>query len=203
MSHVEPKYTLQEIVDAAGLQASPHAGYVLDAGNRLVYCNPAWDDFAWANHGESAVAIRVLGIDVLNACPESLRFFYEQLFQYCRKTGASSFHGYHCSSPTRLRVYKMDVRCTGDFLAISNTLLEEGPHPGPAISFSQDYVHHGFTTMCSNCRRVRNVKTHQWDWVPTLIDTSEFLRLSHGLCHTCSQFYYGNEFLLRAQHLQS
>src|SRR4051794_3957556 len=52
---VEPEYTLQEIVEAEGLHTSPQSAYVLDSNNRLVYCNPAWDDFAWANHGESAV----------------------------------------------------------------------------------------------------------------------------------------------------
>ncbi len=182
--------TLEEVVYSLGLRASRDPACVLDESNRIVYCNPAWDRFAEANHGVLARSERVLGLDILTICSDAVAGYYRNLFGIARSSSTSTIHGYHCSSPELLRTYRMLVEPQGQFLVLTHILIEERPHPELAHEPADCYVRNGLVTLCSNCRRAHNRQSDSWDWVPVFLHAEESFRCSHGLCPPCSQFYF-------------
>src|SRR5512140_2744855 len=89
--------------DAADLtriaaDASLEVIFFLDGNYRVEYCNPAWDDFALKNRGQSAVRGQVIGTDLFTVIPPVLEPFFRQLFTNCSRTRQSAVFDYECSS---------------------------------------------------------------------------------------------------------
>ena len=101
--------------------------YLLDAELRFVDCNPAWDNFAAANGGGPAVSrAAVLGTSVLDCVPDVLRTFYVHKFWTAMRTPEPTRFDYHCSSPEKIRLFRMMMRGLDEGLLVVNTLrLEE------------------------------------------------------------------------------
>ncbi len=181
---------LQVIINTAGLEKSPVIACVVDPANQIVFCNSAWDRFARSNGGSEAVADRVIGRDLLSVCADSVRPFYRQFFEVARKTRVPVSHGYHCSSPEYLRVFRMTVALHGDFLVLRHALLEQGPHTAAPAEPAPRYIQSDIVTLCANCRRARNWEAASWDWVPLFLRSQDRYRFSHGMCPDCQNFYY-------------
>jgi hypothetical protein len=185
-----------EPFDPAMLEAETTTIYAVDADLRLRYLNQAWTEFAraggasWASGAGGAFG---LGTLVMAAVPEVLRPFYEQLYAETWRRREPSEHSYECSTPTRLRYYRMRVMpCTGEGLVVIHSLARDAPHPGePHAAIEPIYRDGaGLITQCSHCRRVRRaIGAPTWDWVRAYV-TATPTRTSHGLCRPCVAYYY-------------
>jgi hypothetical protein len=166
--------------------------YLLDADWKIVRCNPAWDRFALANRGDSAVAAKVVGTAILDVVPRALRDFYCAAYNNVQQFQREWWHNFECSSPTLQRVYQMRILpCDMGELLTINTLVSESPHQGTVPKPVEEYAtSDGIVTMCSNCRRVRRLRQPTtWDWVPELLLSGEVLR-TFGLCEFCTAYHY-------------
>ncbi len=179
------------------LEQSGNVSCVVDKTLRLVYCNPAWDLFAIGNCGESAVASRVVGINLMDVVPGALRSFYDQLFEIARVTLQVWPHDYECSSATLYRLFRMEVRPmpTAGFILV-HALRIEKPHASDRTSClpsAERYINaEGNVTMCAHCRKTKRVAEPQvWDWVPEYLGTrAPRANIISGLCGPCLAYFY-------------
>ncbi len=182
------------------LQQSGNVSCVVDEGLRLVYCNPAWDQFALANDGDAALASRVLGRNVLDVVPQPLKRLYDQLFGVARDTRQMWPLDYECSSPDVYRLFRMEIRPiqSGTGFVLVHALRVEHPHDTDRKRFSADADRYantqGVITMCAHCRKTRRVADLEiWDWVPEYLNPGTMrTRITHGLCGSCLAYFYPN-----------
>jgi PAS domain-containing protein len=199
MPHPDPM--LDETARVAGLSIEELENersivYILDSDLRIVYCNPAWDQFATQNHGEGLEWNSPRGTALLEAIAEPLRPFYVDGFRRVAETGEVWEHDFECSSSQLYRIYHMQVKplqARGGFIVI-NSLLVETPHeagrqamPGATTL----YLGPGeIVKMCCHCRRTQRCDGSQtWDWVPRYLEAPPG-RVSHGLCTSCAAYFY-------------
>jgi len=181
-----------------GLEHSGNVTCVIDDELKLIYCNPAWDKFALSNYGESAVAARVVGTNLLDGVAEPMRVFYEQLFAAARNTRQIRLVDYECSSASVYRLFRMEIRPLGAAagFALVHALRVERPHDPDRESLAPGAVRHlnpqGLITMCAHCRKTMRVAEPAiWDWVPQYLDpTAPRRNISHGLCGPCFAYFY-------------
>lgn len=160
---------------------------VLDVAFTIVYCNPAWDRFALANNGESAIASRICGTPLFRYVPRVLEYHYSKLFERAREKNELVTADYECSSPDVFRKFRMQISPIPDtsLLAVVHPLLAHGDIPYPVFrSTDHDYGLGELVTICAQCRRTKRLHDNVWDWVP------EFLRnppdrVSYGVCQEC------------------
>jgi len=199
LPHRDP--LLEEHARVAGLsiedlESEQAVVYVLDSDLRLVYCNPAWDEFAASNNGDGLEWSGPRGTPILEAIAEPLRSYYEDGFRRVREAGETWEHDFECSSSELYRRYHMQVKPlegAGGFLII-NSLLVEAPHSADRPTMpdvANLYLGQGDTVkMCSHCRRTqRSDGSQMWDWVPRYLDAPPG-RVSHGLCVVCAAYFY-------------
>jgi hypothetical protein len=164
---------------------------VLDPAFTIVYCNPAWDRFALANNGGSAVASRICGAPLFRYVPRVLEYHYSKLFERAREKHVLVSANYECNSPDEFRKFCMHISPIPDtsLIAIEHSLLIYGDIPYPVLrSTDHDYGIGELVTMCAQCRRTKRLHDDCWDWVP------EFLRnppdrVSYGICSECLPLY--------------
>ncbi len=167
---------------------------VLDAEDRLVWVNPAWERFARENGGESVLERWPPGNLYLSAVPEVLLPFLRDAFKRVRAEQAVFEHEYECSSPTQLRRFQMDVRPLDQgALLVTHTLRHEAPlgrDAEPALLALYE-GEEGIVTQCCHCRRTRRSDTGKavWAWVPQWVQ-QPLPGTSHGLCDICLEYYY-------------
>lgn len=165
--------------------------YLLNAELRIARCNPAWDRFAIANDGGQAVSSKVVGAKVLDVVPLALKSFYRTAYGNVQRFRRDWWHVFECSSPTVSRAFQMRILSCGDGgLLTINTLLREVPlEPEPCGNVEDYAATDGIVTMCSHCRRVRNLRqSAAWDWVPELL-TRERVLVTFGLCDFCAAYH--------------
>jgi hypothetical protein len=197
--HVDP--SLEEHARVAGLsveelESEQSIVYLLDSDLRLVYCNPAWDQFAAENHGDGLEWSGPRGTGILDAIAEPLRPFYKDGFRKVSETGEVWEHDFECSSSELYRMYHMQVKpleATGGYLII-NSLLVETPHGADRLAMpgtTSHYLGQGdIVKMCCHCRRTQRTDgSLTWDWVPRYLETPPG-RVSHGLCTSCAAYFY-------------
>lgn len=181
-----------------GLEHSGNVTCVIDDALKLIYCNPAWDKFALSNNGESAVAARVIGTNLLDVVAEPMRALYDRLFAVARNTRQIRPLDYECSSASVYRLFRMEIRPLGAAagFALVHALRVERPHDPYRESFSPDAVRYlnpqGLIIMCAHCRKTMRVAEPAiWDWVPQHLDpTAPRGNISHGLCDPCLAYFY-------------
>jgi PAS domain-containing protein len=163
---------------------------VIDRDARILWVNPAWDRFARDNGAsENLDALE----SYLDGISPPLRDFYRDVFDRALLTGNIFEHDYECSSPDKLRRFRLrvlPVEARG--LVLEHSLLVEGPHTAtaePAIE-ARFLNPDGTILQCSNCRRVRAPDTSAWAWVPTWVAHAPPMT-SHGICPSCVGFYWG------------
>jgi hypothetical protein len=168
--------------------------YLLDAELRFADCNPAWDEFAARNGGRGISREEILGRLVLDFVPDVLRTFYVHKYWYAQHQEEWMELDYHCSSPEKIRLFRMGMKAVAkELLVVNHLLLEEECEVGPALSEVRDlYITRGqFATMCANCRKTKRCDdTGTWDWVPAMLQEHD-LKISHGLCPRCAVDLYG------------
>ncbi len=177
------------------LAADPTVCFALDQQLRLVYCNPAWDRFAVENGGSHLIAKNVLGQCVLQGTSPDLVAFYRHLFTSAQAHQRPTNHDFHCSSPGRGRLLRMEVKPlrNSPLVLVACSVRRENLHTGSLPPIERLYRDDsGFLTMCSNCRRARRakVKPDTWDWIPAFVKEMPDL-VTHGLCTLCLEYYYG------------
>ncbi len=88
----------------------PTIVYVVDADNRIVSVNEAWDDFAAENNGISVLAERVIGRNLFEFITDpSTQHIYRQMLARIRG-GIDLRFSYRCDSPDCRRLMEMQVR---------------------------------------------------------------------------------------------
>ncbi len=169
--------------------------YLLDAELRFMDCNPAWDEFAAQNRGVGISRAEVCGRLILDFVPDVLRTFYVHKYWYAQHGEGWTEFDYHCSSPEKIRLFRMAMTSVAkELLVVNHLLLEEECEVGPPLSevgrdlyVSPDH----FATMCANCRKTkRRDDSATWDWVPAFLQEHDF-KISHGLCPRCAAHLYG------------
>jgi hypothetical protein len=179
------------------LQTDRSIIYILDAGSQIVFCNWAWDRFAFQNGGTRLDNLSVFGRSVLDVTPEPLQSFYSATYAAVRKTRQPHEHDFECSSPETFRFFHMRVLpIGGPYLCVENSLRIERAHDVDqecAQPVASRYVdQEGIVVMCCHCRRTRrsrNVGSDRWDWVPDFLNAPPG-PVSHGLCEFCLRFFY-------------
>jgi len=179
------------------LNSEEDVAFLLDADLRFLECSPAWDLFATANGGRRISRKQILGTCILDFTPDILRKFYQYKYSLARTEDGTIEFDYHCSSPDKIRLFRMFISVFEDNILIVNHLkLEEACDVRPPVTAEerQLYIYAGnFVTMCANCRKVRRADVKDtWVWVPEFLVESE-LQVSHGLCPRCLELIYGNE----------
>jgi hypothetical protein len=181
------------------LDVTGNVACVLDTDLQIVYCNPAWDQFATLNAGEHAMRDFVIGTNLLKVVPKELRQFYFQMFVGARDTAQVAGLDYECSSPIMYRRFRMEVRplYVPDLFMVVHSLCFEhnhGPDRPEHPADDQLYLNPGtgLIVNCAHCRRTRRVgEPEVWDWVPAYIGSGAPLQhISHGLCRTCYAYFY-------------
>lgn len=179
------------------LEADASIIYLLDSELRIIYCNKAWDRFAFLNGGTKLNRRAILGTRVLDVVAGPLEVFYETAFAQAKAKGQPWEHDYECSSPSAYRLFHMRVLPLADsYLLVENSLRFERPHGSErpvmpadsALYVSKD----GILTMCAHCRRSRRIGTTSapvWDWVPAYLVEPPG-PVSHGLCRNCHAYFY-------------
>jgi hypothetical protein len=165
--------------------------YLLDAELRIARCNPAWDQFAIANDGEQTVSSKVLGTYVLDVVPSVLKPFYRAAYGNVQRFGRDWWHVFECSSPTVSRTFQMRILdCGSGELLTINTLLRQVSLDAQPRGNVEDYAAmDGIITMCSHCRRVKNLrKSGAWDWIPQLLIRGRVLA-TFGPCDFCAAYH--------------
>lgn len=169
--------------------------YMLDAELRFVDCNPAWDKFAAENGGIAISRAEVSGRLILDYVPDVLRTFYVHKYWFAKRSEGWTEFDYDCSSPEKIRLFRMAMMGVGEGLVVVNHLrLEEECSVRSPLTEAEraSYISpNGFVTMCANCRKTkRHDNPTMWDWIPDFLrDTS--LKVSHGLCPRCASHLYG------------
>jgi hypothetical protein len=169
--------------------------YLLDSELRFVDCNPVWDDFAAANGGVGIFRAQIIGKSILDFVPDVLRTLYVQKFWLANRSPGWTEFDYHCSSPEKIRLFRMAMMSVAtELLVVNHLLLEEACEVRPPLTETEkeQYVSpEGFVTMCANCRKTkRRDDDVTWDWIPEFLQDQGF-QVSHGLCPRCIAHLYG------------
>ncbi len=168
--------------------------FLLDEELRLLDVNEKWDTFAMANGGRNLSLDAVRGSSILSYTPEVLRGFYFVKYEAARRSQKPIRFEYDCSSPEKIRLFRMEISSVETSLLVVNHLLLEEPwvvrEPGSALEASLYSTADKIVTMCANCRKSRRVDLPEtWEWVPEfLLDRG--LLVSHGLCPRCFTRFY-------------
>lgn len=180
--------------DLRSLDAEDATVYALDDAQRICFVNRGWSKFALENGADWAMDPRlVLGMHVMQPIPTVLRPFYARMFDAVLVRGEVAEHDYECSSPSRLRQFRMRMlpRRAGGAVIVHSLLVEVASDraarsPSDALFRKES----GLIVQCSHCRRVQRAGEPQlWDWVPAYVQSPP-ARLSHGLCRVCTLYHY-------------
>jgi hypothetical protein len=164
---------------------------VLDVAFTIVYCNPAWDRFALANNGESAIASKVCGTPLFRYVPRVLQYHFSKLFERAREKHELVSADYECNSADVFRKFSMQISPipATSLVAIVHPPLAQGHIPYPAVrSMDHDYGVGELVTVCAQCRRTKRLFDNCWDWVPEFVRDPP-ARASHGVCQECLLLY--------------
>lgn len=178
------------------LDRSPSVSYILDAQQRFLYCNPAWDKFASSNGAPELTGETVVGFRLFDAIPDALKDFYSHAFETVISAERVWEQSYECSSPDFFRKYRMRIHPmkSRSWFLVTNRLIIERGHQDARKPDHKKYVQDtGLITMCIHCRCANRVDSPaQWDFVPEYLQLQgkDSLILSHGFCAVCQTYYY-------------
>lgn len=180
--------------DLGELDRRGDTAFAVSGSLRLAYHNAAWDRFARENGAPWSPGAWGIGASIVEAIPEVLRPFYDQLFARARNEGAPVDHDYECSTPEAIRKLRMRVYPLPreGWLVVSSFVSEQPTPPVHPASAAIYRTEHGLIVMCAHCRRVRRTDAsagETWDWVPGWVARPP-AETSHGLCSPCVDHHY-------------
>jgi hypothetical protein len=169
--------------------------YLLTDELRFVDCNPVWDMFAAENGGLGISRQQIRGRLILDYVPDVLRTFYVHKYWFASRASGWTHFDYDCSSPEKIRLFRMAMMPIGDRMLVSNHLrVEEECEVKPPLTAEQAGLYissTGMAVMCANCRKTRHFDSEtQGDWIPEML-RRDGLKITHSLCPRCSVHLYG------------
>src|SRR5262245_8228192 len=99
-----PRSPLLRVLEA--IEKSPTVSFLLDAERRLVYTNPAWDEFATSNGAPELSGEALVGLQLFDVIPNVLKPVYAAAFDQVQSDGRTWEHLYECSSPDQFRQFR-------------------------------------------------------------------------------------------------
>jgi PAS domain-containing protein len=174
--------------------------YLIDAEDRIVRVNPAWDEFARANDSPALLGRHMLGRALWDFIADrTIREIYRRLLLRVRD-GRPMRYRYRCDSPRHRRVFEMQLKAMPDGgVEFTSTLETEEARPA-VISLLDANAPRSteLVRMCSWCHGVR------WageSWVPLeaaverlhLREVHAMPSLTHGICEPCAKKTFGYE----------
>jgi hypothetical protein len=184
---------LDDMVDA--LEESANVCFALDPDLRLIYCNPAWDEFAVGNDAPELASNAVIGTCLREVVGQELAPFYSAAFQKVEREHAAWECTYECSSPEVFRKFRMQIQplAPSGYL-VRNNLTVEHPHVPSAPAEETEYLDSkSLIILCMHCRSSQraNLPSH-WDFVPAHLER-RLTNVSHSLCPVCLEYFYPKE----------
>lgn len=174
------------------LEHSADVIFALDRNLRLVYRNPAWDQFAAENGAPELANNAVIGTDLFQVIGEDLLGFYIAAFERVGREGTIWECLYECSSPQVLRKFRMQIQplAPSGYL-VRNNLVSEQPQPSSAALDSAEYVNsNSLIVVCMHCRCSQRVTPpFYWEFVPAHLERG-LPNVSHSLCPVCLEYFY-------------
>ena len=169
--------------------------FLLDSELRFVDCNPVWDEVCRRKWRSRYIRTQMIGKSILDFIPDVLRTFYVQKFWLASRSPGWTELDYHCSSPEKIRLFRMAMMSVAqELLVVNHLLLEEACEVRPALTATEKDQYRspeGFVTMCANCRKTKHRDdATRWDWIPEFLQDQGF-QVSHGLCPRCVAHLYG------------
>lgn len=167
--------------------------YWIDAGDRLVRVNDAWDVFATENDAPDLTAERVVGQPIWACITDAgTRHLYGSLLTRVRD-GVTARFSLRCDSPTMRRHLRLTISPDDDGLVQFESLVTATEPRAEQPLLRRDLTRGlGLVTLCSWCNRVSVLD----GWLELedaaaplrLFDTDLLPALSHGLCPDCSKY---------------
>jgi hypothetical protein len=168
--------------------------YRVDRHNRVIYCNPAFDQFATENGAPTLTGTAVHGRLLLDYCASSeVRQLFQALLERVRQRRVRAVIPFRCDGPTMRRYMELSLQplpagevefvatmCREELRA-SVPLLESQPRSG------------GIAVICSWCKRLRTPAG--WTEVEAgiqelgLFNQAVAPELSHGICPPCAEVF--------------
>lgn len=168
--------------------------YRVDAQDRIVSVNGAWNAFASANGGASVVSTRVLGRNlfefIVDATTQQL---YRQMLARIR-SGQDLQYSYRCDSPDRRRLMEMEMRLVDDdgsveFRSVPVEEHARAPLHLPQADGADEPPDTELQRSCGWCNRLE--VEGEWleieEALPKLgvMEQRSPATLTHGMCDDC------------------
>lgn len=179
-----------------GQEETPVVLYRIDAGDRSVFVNDGWLEFAHANGTHSLERERVLDQPLWSFItgPETAHV-YRMIFRAVRRSGAPAVIPFRCDSPDRRRYMSLRIAPWGrNGLEFEGRSLREELRSQVALFDTGASRGNDLLVVCSWCKRVRmDESADRWVDVEEavrelgLFDEPRLPRLSHGICPSCAE----------------
>ncbi len=165
--------------------------YEIDSGDRIVYCNEAWDSFAIENNGVELRFDEVKGKTLWEFVADpSTTDLYQRLIAHVRAGNVVRFN-LRCDSPTLFRLLEMEISALRtDHVRFATSVMKAVPRRDPTMAFSETQSSLDPLMVCSWCGRVR-VNAQQWMDVDAAVSAEKIFErehlppISHGICGDC------------------
>lgn len=176
--------------------------YRIDASDRLISANEAWDESARA-YGRPELAWRQLDGRTLwsQLSDSTVHDIYRQLVARAREGVPSSFP-YRCDTAARRATFHMTIRggARGE-VEFTSTLLEATPRDAVRLLEANQPRDNRIIRMCGWCHAI----AVNGAWVPLeqavkdlrLLTDERLPALSHGICPSCLHQHFGQLKLSR------
>jgi hypothetical protein len=160
--------------------------YELDAHDRLIAVDPAWDDFALANDGVQANSALVLGRPLRDfLSDDATLMFVEALLQAARLTRRARSVAYRCDGPGQMRRFLMTATpFDNGHVRVEHALqCSEARAPAPHYRSARN----ARWLRCSQCLALREPGL---PWIPVDLLPPHLLAVSerevtYGVCGDC------------------
>lgn len=163
--------------------------YRIDAFDRLVAVNEAWDRFANANGGGAIGSQHICGRRLLDfVSDDAVRAIYAAIIKEARANRPVCFN-YRCDAPEWRRDFRLEVSGgpQQEVQFVSTLLREERRAPLPI--FAAPRSPRGLVRMCSWCHAVA-MEPGAWQPLETALVDGAVLEpcagVSHGICPSCA-----------------
>lgn len=173
---------------------SPTIIYTVDADDRIVSVNEAWDRFATQNEGTAFLAKHIVGRNLFEFIgDDSTRQIYRQMLARIR-SGTDLEYRYRCDSPDCRRLMEMRVRAANseggvEFRSTTLEATQRAPVRLPQADGADVAAPAELQRACGWCNRldVNGVWLEMEEALPLLLlhETPTAPTLTHGMCEAC------------------
>lgn len=176
------------------MMASPTIVYRVDAQDRIVSVNGAWNAFASANGGATIVSTRIIGRNLFEFITDATtQQLYRQMLARIR-SGQDLQYTYRCDSPDRRRLMEMEMRLADDAGSVEFRSVSLEEHARAPLHVSQadgadDAEDTALQRSCGWCNRLE--VEGEWLEIEDALPKLRFMEherpatLTHGMCDEC------------------